>query len=100
MGRWMDGEGDRDADKNRNRNRDRDRGADGLPGPGESWDDVEPARRGTRTPAPRRRAPREERGAVQEVLASPAVRGFLRSAGTALGREITRGIFGTARRRR
>ncbi|MFC3689632.1 helicase HerA-like domain-containing protein [Aquipuribacter hungaricus] len=88
------------ADQDVDEDEDRDRGADGLPGPGESWDDVEPARRGTRTPAPRRRAPREERGAVQEVLASPAVRGFLRSAGTALGREITRGIFGTARRRR
>ena len=54
---------------------------------------------------PRRRdagpAPAEERaGAVQEVLASPAVKSFLRSAGSALGREITRGLFGTARRRR
>ncbi len=76
-------------------------GADPLPGPGQGWDDVEPApRRAGKAPAPRRRAPREEPGAVQEVLASPAVKSFLRSAGTVLGREITRGIFGTARRRR
>ncbi len=80
---------------------------DGLPGPGQTWDDV-PARpapgRATTAPAggghePRRRDP-EPTSAVGEVLASPAVRGFLRSAGSALGREITRGMFGTARRRR
>jgi DNA helicase HerA-like ATPase len=37
-------------------------------------------------------------GIVAEVLGSPMVRSFLRSAGTALGREITRGLFGTRRR--
>lgn len=90
---------------------------DGLPGPGQGWDDVDPARPApptrpsTQPPTqpstqPRRKpraAPREEPGsggAVSEVLASPAVRSFLRSAGTVLGREITRGLLGTARRRR
>ena len=48
--------------------------------------------------------PREERHGrehpwmVAEVLGSPMVKSFLRSAGTALGREITRGLFGTRRR--
>jgi hypothetical protein len=31
---------------------------------------------------------------------SDAVEGFLRSFGSSIGREITRGIFGTGRRRR
>jgi uncharacterized protein len=35
---------------------------------------------------------------VEKVLGSKAVEGFLRSAGTALAREITRGMFGTRRR--
>ncbi|MGE3252580.1 helicase HerA-like domain-containing protein [Pseudonocardia sp.] len=51
--------------------------------------------------APRRRAPqREEPGLVETTLNSPAVKSFLRSAGSALGREIMRGIFGTRSRRR
>ncbi|WP_240613187.1 helicase HerA-like domain-containing protein [Brachybacterium endophyticum] len=33
------------------------------------------------------------------ILGNPAVRSFMRSAGTALGREITRSLFGTRRRR-
>jgi DNA helicase HerA-like ATPase len=36
---------------------------------------------------------------VESVLGNSAVKSVLRSAGTALGREITRSIFGTARRR-
>jgi hypothetical protein len=36
---------------------------------------------------------------VAEVLGSPAVKSFLRSAASALGRELTRGLFGTRRRR-
>jgi uncharacterized protein len=47
---------------------------------------------------PRQRAEREEPGMVAEVLGSPAVKSFLRSAASALGRELTRGIFGTRRR--
>jgi hypothetical protein len=34
------------------------------------------------------------------VVSSPVVKSFLRSAGSALGREITRSLFGTASRRR
>ncbi|GAA0253399.1 DUF853 family protein [Saccharothrix mutabilis subsp. mutabilis] len=42
----------------------------------------------------------EEPGVVEKVLGNSAVKSFLRSAASALGREITRGIFGTARKRR
>jgi DNA helicase HerA-like ATPase len=57
-------------------------------------------------PAPRR--PKAGRGRPQEadgdllsqVLGSSAFRAFARSAASALGREITRGVFGTRRRRR
>ncbi|MBP2474313.1 DNA helicase HerA-like ATPase [Crossiella equi] len=41
-----------------------------------------------------------EPGLVEQVLGNSAVKSFLRSAASALGREITRGIFGTARKRR
>jgi DNA helicase HerA-like ATPase len=41
-----------------------------------------------------------EGSVVQEVLQSSAFRSFLRSAATVAGREITRSIFGTGRRRR
>lgn len=40
------------------------------------------------------------RGKDAGVLDNPAVKSFLRSAGTVLGREITRSLFGTRRRRR
>jgi DNA helicase HerA-like ATPase len=50
-------------------------------------------------PEPERRREREEPGMVAEVLGSPVVKSFLRSAASALGREITRGLFGTRRRR-
>ncbi|MDN5931603.1 MAG: DUF853 domain-containing protein [Pseudonocardia sp.] len=46
--------------------------------------------------------PQEERAEpsfVEKAFGSPAVRSFLRSAASALGREITRGMFGTRRRR-
>jgi hypothetical protein len=38
-------------------------------------------------------------GVVTEVLQSSAFKSFLRSAATVAGREITRSIFGTGRRR-
>jgi DNA helicase HerA-like ATPase len=41
-----------------------------------------------------------EPGMVEKMMASPAFKSALRSAGTVIGREITRSIFGTARRRR
>jgi DNA helicase HerA-like ATPase len=52
-------------------------------------------------PAPepeRRRADREEPGVVTQILSSPAAKSFMRSMATQLGREITRGLFGTRRR--
>jgi DNA helicase HerA-like ATPase len=43
---------------------------------------------------------RDQPSMAEKVLGNPAVRSFVRSAASALGREITRGIFGTRRRRR
>jgi uncharacterized protein len=52
-------------------------------------------------PAPRRRtATPPEDDVVGTVLGSAAFRSFARSAASALGRELTRGIFGNRRRRR
>ncbi|MGL4305653.1 MAG: helicase HerA-like domain-containing protein [Mycobacteriaceae bacterium] len=46
-------------------------------------------------------APEPERESmVREILGSSAVKSFLRSAASAAGREISRSIFGTGRRRR
>ena len=53
----------------------------------------------TPAPAPRQgRAPKEEPGIVEQVVQSSAFRSMVRSAGTVVGREITRSIFGTRRR--
>lgn len=57
-------------------------------------------------PAPETPAPQEphrakdEPGVLEKVLSSAPVKSFLRSAAGAIGREITRGLFGTAKRRR
>jgi hypothetical protein len=50
-------------------------------------------------PAREERREREEPGFVEKAFGSPVVKSFLRSAASALGREITRGMFGTRRRR-
>jgi hypothetical protein len=47
-------------------------------------------------PAP---AQPQEPGVLEQVLKSSAFKSAMRSAGTVLGREITRSIFGTGRRR-
>nr|WP_204332181.1 helicase HerA-like domain-containing protein [Geodermatophilus sabuli] len=62
----------------------------------------EPARRAPRArPArSRTRAEEPEEGVLDQVLGSSVFRSFARSAASALGREITRGLFGTRRRRR
>ncbi|CAB4930866.1 unannotated protein [freshwater metagenome] len=63
---------------------------------------AEPAPRAPREPAPRPRrepAPEPDSSVVADVLGSSAFKAFARSAASALGREITRGIFGTRRRR-
>jgi DNA helicase HerA-like ATPase len=49
-------------------------------------------------PAPKPNRETEEAGAFQKAMKNPAVRGFFRSAASALGREITRGLFGNRRR--
>ena len=49
-------------------------------------------------PLPPREEPAEP-GFVEKAFDSPVVKSFLRSAASALGREITRGMFGTRRRR-
>jgi len=62
-----------------------------------------PAPRPPGPPAPHRgrKAPQAETGGVvAAVLGSSAFRAFARSAASALGREISRGVFGTRRRRR
>ena len=51
-------------------------------------------------PSRTRRAEQEDPGMVESVVKSSAFKSMLRSAGTVIGREITRSIFGTARRRR
>jgi hypothetical protein len=48
-------------------------------------------------PAP---AEPDKPGVVSEVLESSAFKSFIRSAASAAGREISRSIFGTGRRRR
>jgi len=55
---------------------------------------------GTAVPAPSARQPKAQESMVEQVVTSTAFRSMLRSAGTVLGREITRSIFGTARRAR
>jgi hypothetical protein len=59
-----------------------------------------PAPTPTPEPAPQLRAEKPEKGVVEKVLGSTAVRAMVRTAATAAGREIMRSIFGTARRRR
>ena len=54
-------------------------------------------------PEPEPRREREEPGFLSKAFESPVVRSFMRSMGTSLAHEVTRGIFGTAtstRRRR
>ncbi|MFF0480630.1 helicase HerA-like domain-containing protein [Streptomyces sp. NPDC004435] len=48
----------------------------------------------------RARAPQEEPSLVEQVVGSGMFKSLARSIGTQLGREISRSIFGTARRRR
>ena len=50
------------------------------------------------TAAKKAAAPKEDPGLVSQVVKSSAFKSALRSAGTVLGREITRSIFGTRKR--
>lgn len=47
-----------------------------------------------------KRVEKAEPGVLDQVMNSPAFKSAMRSAGTVIGREITRSIFGTGRRRR
>jgi DNA helicase HerA-like ATPase len=49
-------------------------------------------------PAPKTKPAKHEDTAVESVLKSSAFKSFTRSAASALGREITRGLFGTRKR--
>ncbi|MCZ0913623.1 DUF853 domain-containing protein [Gordonia amicalis] len=76
--------------------------------PGESADAPAPVPVPSPAPAPKRapaptQAPKpapEEPDIITEVLTSKPVQSFLRSAASAAGREFSRAIFGTGRRRR
>lgn len=56
------------------------------------------AKAGTKAPS-RGGAAKEEESLVGQVVGSGAFKSMLRSAGTVIGREISRSIFGTGRRR-
>jgi DNA helicase HerA-like ATPase len=50
------------------------------------------------TPAKKAAAPKEDPGLVEQDVKSSAFKSALRSAGTVIGREISRSLFGTRRR--
>jgi uncharacterized protein len=58
---------------------------------------AKPADQPEEHPEPRKRQ-RDEPGVLEQVMGNTAVRSFLRSAAGALGRELTRGMFGNRRR--
>ncbi|MEU3981423.1 helicase HerA-like domain-containing protein [Streptomyces sp. NPDC026672] len=58
------------------------------------------AGRSPRAESPREEPPREEPSLVEQVVGSGVFKSLARSVGTQLGREITRSLFGTSRRRR
>lgn len=57
-----------------------------------------PAQPPAQAPAATQRAPKEEPSIIAQVAGSSAFKSMLRSAGTVIGREITRSIFGTRKR--
>ncbi len=73
-------------------------GSRGAKGPDEMADEVKaPARRPKDAPA---RKPKDDPSVVEQVVGSGVFKSLARSLGTQIGREITRSLFGTARRRR
>ncbi|MGC1207152.1 MAG: ATP-binding protein, partial [Ornithinimicrobium sp.] len=52
-----------------------------------------------RKPSRPRTTQAEEESMVDKVVGSSAFRSMMRSAGTVIGREISRSVFGTAKRR-
>ncbi|MFC4127414.1 helicase HerA-like domain-containing protein [Nocardia rhizosphaerae] len=59
---------------------------------------TEPPVEAPKTPG-RSQAPQEQDSAAERIMNNPAVKSFLRSAASAAGREISRSLFGTRRRR-
>ncbi|WP_265443057.1 helicase HerA-like domain-containing protein [Flexivirga meconopsidis] len=59
----------------------------------------EPAPPQSAQPPAKEKAKKDDPSMVEQVVKSSAFKSMVRSAGTVLGREITRSIFGTARRR-
>lgn len=51
-------------------------------------------------PEPEAKPTEEGGGLLGSLLSNPMLKSFARSAGTQLGREISRNLFGTSRRRR
>ncbi|ACY21266.1 protein of unknown function DUF853 NPT hydrolase putative [Gordonia bronchialis DSM 43247] len=68
--------------------------------PGEAADAPAPPPPPAPAPAPAPKPAPEEPGVLTEVLTSKPMQSFLRSAASAAGREFSRAIFGTGRRRR
>lgn len=66
----------------------------------EEADAQAPAEQPAESGAPARRSSRSSAKDDKGLFDNPAVKSFLRSAGTVMGREITRSLFGTRRRRR
>ncbi|MGW0870918.1 helicase HerA-like domain-containing protein [Streptomyces sp. NPDC002740] len=69
------------------------------PEPPESPESSESSK-GSRTRESEPRRPEEDRSVVEQVVGSGMFKSLARSVGTQIGREITRSLFGTARRRR
>ena len=67
-----------------------------APAPREALEPGRPGQQAQQAPPP---AQDEGPGIVEKVMANSVFRSFLRSAASAAGREINRGLFGTARRR-
>ncbi|WP_099025826.1 helicase HerA-like domain-containing protein [Mycolicibacterium palauense] len=63
-------------------------------------DDLPPVPTGIEIPPMPAPVGPSEPGLLEQMMDSPAFRSAMRSAGTVIGREITRSIFGTGRRRR
>lgn len=63
---------------------------------------AEPARERSPERSPERSSGRAQEGGglLGSLMSNPALKSFARSAGTQLGREISRSLFGTSRRRR
>ncbi|WP_327183884.1 helicase HerA-like domain-containing protein [Streptomyces sp. NBC_01334] len=75
------------------------RGSQDTRGTGETKKAKE-AREAKAAKEPRSREPEGDRSVVEQVVGSGMFKSLARSVGTQIGREITRSLFGTARRRR